>query len=101
MNAEAYADAVIGALAGDFPDLNDPVIAEIVHRHVCAHVQHPGRLEVIVDDPFRARWRLTGNRDQPGRVRLGCWYQKPSSKDEERLARLNTALDALDVEVQR
>lgn len=103
MSRDTYASAVIGVLAGDFPDLNDPVIAGIVRKYVSsyAEAQDRGRhLEVIVDDPMFARWRLTGNRDKPGQVRLGCWYMNPSSEIREQQERLNAALDALDPDME-
>jgi hypothetical protein len=100
VSADTYADAVIGALAADFPDLNDHMIAGIVRSHICTYLRMPqGHLEVIIDNPINARWRIVGYRDKPGRVRLGCWHHNPSSEVRARLDRLNAALDAIDVEV--
>ena len=96
-----YANAVIDLLAGDFPDLRDPVTADIVRGHIYAHAETPGRMEVIVDNPVNARWRLTGDRDNPGRVRLGCWHVDPSEAVREREQRLNAALRAIGQEMQR
>lgn len=99
--ARQYADAVIETLAGDFPDLRDPVIADIVRGHIYRHASDPGGfLEVIVDDPISARWRLTGYRNEPGRVRLACWRQNLTEDDTEREQRLNAALRAIGTETQ-
>ena len=99
--AAAYADAVIDTLAGDFPDLNDPIMADTVRTCMRAYM-HTGHLEVIMDDPYLARWRLTADRDHPGRVRIGCWHTPPLSDSvREREARINAALAAIGTETQR
>ena len=95
--AAAYADAVIDTLAGDFPDLNDPIMADTVRTCMRAYM-HTGHLEVIMDDPISAQWRLIGHR---GRVQLACWRQTLTEDDQERLDRINEALQALGQETQR
>jgi hypothetical protein len=89
---DPYASAVVDVLTGDFPDLRDPVIAAIVRKHVYRYTRARGRLEVILDSPFLANWRLV-NRD--GRVQVACCRQSPAAADHERAERLNSALDAL------
>jgi hypothetical protein len=83
---------VVDVLAGDFPDLCDPVVAGIIRKHVYIHARTQGVLEVILDDPFTANWRLLG---QAGRVSVACWRLNLSDADQERQNRLNAALDAL------
>jgi hypothetical protein len=90
---DPYACAVADALAGDFPDLRDPVVAGIVRKHVYAHARTGRGLEVILDSPVAANWRLVSPRD--ARIRVACWKQNPSDADRERIERLNSALDAL------
>lgn len=57
---DSYANAVIAALASDFPDLRDPMIAGIIRKAVYVNARGSSRVgfEVIVDDPFTANWRL-------------------------------------------
>jgi hypothetical protein len=93
-----YADDVVRLLAADFPDLQDPVVADIVRGHIYRHASDPGGfLEVIVDDPISARWRLVAapGRSQQGRVRLACRRLNPREADLEREERLNAALQTI------
>jgi hypothetical protein len=92
-----YADAVIETLASDFPDLRDPVVADIVREHIYTHAATGRGLEVIVDNPVSARWRLVDNHADPGRVTIGCWRVKPSPGDREREQRLQAALRAITI----
>lgn len=96
-----YADAVIETLTGDFPDLRNPIIASIVRGHIYAHAETGDRMEVIVDSPRVAMWRLVANRDNHGRVRLGCWEGDPTTAMQERLGRLNEALRVIPMEAGR
>ena len=99
-----YANAVIDLLTADFPDLRDPVTADIVRERVTAHAANPGGfLEVIIDDPYSARWRLVAapGKAQRGRVRLTCRKPYPTQDDWDRELRLNEALQALGQETQR
>src|ERR1035438_8404159 len=95
---DPYANAVVDALAGDFPGLRDPITAEIVREHVSANVRRQCLIEVIVDDPRRANWRLVRAPHDRRRVHLGCWKLNRTDADSERWARLNTALDALEIQ---
>ena len=100
--ARQYADDVIRVLAPEFPDLEDVVIASIVRRRIRTHAETPGRLEVIVDNPVNANWKLVADRDHPGRVRIGCWHIPPLSDSvRERQERINAALAAIGTETQR
>lgn len=94
--ADPYASAVLDVLAGDFPDLRDPHVAALVRKRVYLNARVPGHLEVILDDPGRANWRLVGAAADRRRVHLGCWKLNRTNADRERLDRLNAALDALD-----
>jgi hypothetical protein len=90
--ADAYACAVVNTLAADFPDLRDPVVAGVVLEHVYLYIRSNRYLEVILDAPPVARWRLIGH---TGHVELSCHRLNPTEDDQERLTRLNAALHAL------
>ena len=95
-NRDPYANAVVDALAGDFPGLRDPVTAGIVRKHVYLNAQGGGILgEIIVDNPTSANWRLVRDPRRPGRVKLRCWRPSLTVRDHEVLERLNTALRQL------
>ena len=97
VDSDPYANAVIDVLRSDFPDLNDPMIASIVRKHIYAHAHTPGGgLEIIVDDPYFANWRLVPLWHGQGRVRLACWRVPTPASDQERERRLNAALNAID-----
>jgi hypothetical protein len=95
---DPYASAVIAVLCDDFPDLRDPVTAEIVRKHIW--LAHTGvrSLEVIMDDPISANWRLVRAPHDRRRVHLACWKLNRTEADSERWARLNAALDALEIQ---
>lgn len=93
--ATGYAMAVVDVLAKEFPDLREPVTADVVTAAATTHTLTPGSLEVIVDSGYVANWRLHAHPDVPGRVRLGCHRHPPTETDQQREARLNTLLDAL------
>jgi len=97
-DSHPYANAVIDVLAEDFPGLRDPVTASIVREHVYANVRRQCLIEVIVDDPGRANWRLVAAPHDRRRVHLGCWKLHRTEADSERWARLNAALDALEIQ---
>jgi hypothetical protein len=88
---DPYTNAVVDTLAADFADLHDPIIADIVRKHAY-YARDRAHLELILDDPFAANWRLI-NRD--GRLKVACWRVNPTSADRERIERVNSALDAL------
>jgi hypothetical protein len=97
---DPYANAVVDVLREDFPDLCHPDVASLVRKHVYLYVRAertartPQRLEVILDDPIRAKWRLV-NRD--GRLRVACWRVEVPDADQELADRVNAALNALGV----
>jgi hypothetical protein len=98
VDRDPYANAVIKVLAADFPDLRDPDVASIVRKHVYANARTQNLIEVIVDDPGRANWRLVQAPHDRRRVRLGCFRINAGQASQEREERLNAALDALDLE---
>lgn len=92
----AYSLAVVKALAQEFPDLTDATTAEIVSEAVRRYHLDPNTgLEVIVDSPYSANWRLRPDREHPGRVRLACYRFNRSQQDDERENRVNEALRAI------
>jgi hypothetical protein len=95
-SAHNYASAVIRVLSEDFPDLNDETTRTIVRDAIERHVLSPtDMLEVIVDSPYSANWRLKADRNDIQRVRLSCYRMDPSDADRERERRINTALAAI------
>jgi hypothetical protein len=97
VRSDPYANAVLDALAEDFPGLSDPIVADVIRKAIYAHARNPGRLEVIVDDPFAARWRLRAAKPDERRVWLACWRTHMTEADWKRHERLNAALDAITV----
>lgn len=100
MNAsegDRYADTIVEALADDFPDLRNPAVAAMVRRHVSVNAQTGRGVEVIIDNPSTARWRLIQAPDDPYRVHLGCWKVEMPVRDVECLNRLNTVLREITV----
>lgn len=92
----AYSLAVVDVLSREFADLTDETTAEIVSEAVRRYHLDPNTgLEVIVDSPYSANWRLRPDREHPGRVRLACYRFNRSPQDEEREDRLNEALRAI------
>ncbi|GLX06819.1 hypothetical protein Misp03_37460 [Microbispora sp. NBRC 16548] len=94
--AASYVAAVMAVLEEEFPGLRaDPYAAETVSDAIRKHALKPGDwLEVIVDAPAVANWRVKADRDHPGRVRLAC-YRLPdliTADDEAREQRINDAL---------
>jgi hypothetical protein len=94
---DPYANAVVDTLSGVFPALRDPDVAAIVKKYVYANARTQCGLEVIVDDPRRANWRLIRAPHDRRRVHLACWKTARNDADAERWARLNIALDALEM----
>ena len=92
---DPYANAVIDILSGDFPDLHDPIVADVIRKQVYANAHIGCGIQVIVDDPFTANWRLIPAQHDRRRVHLACWRRNHTEADSERRARLNQALDAL------
>ena len=92
---DRYASDVIAVLLDDFPDLRDPAIAGMVRNAVLRNARTQSGLEIIVDDPRRANWKLVAAARDRSRVRLGCWRVNLTDADRERLERLNAALDVI------
>jgi hypothetical protein len=92
---DRYASDVIAALLDDFPDLLDPAIAGMVRKAVLANARTQSGLEVILDDPRRANWKLVAAAGDRSRVHVGCWRLNLTDADRERKERLNAVLDAI------
>ena len=91
-----YATGVMRVLSEDFPGLADETTRSIVEEAVERHALNPkDTLEVIVDNPTLANWRLKADRNDPCRVRLSCYRFNETDSDRERVQRINTALAAL------
>ena len=95
VKTDPYTSAVLDVLVADFPDLRNPIVADVVRRNVYAHTRSGNRLEVIVDDPISANWRLIAAPHDRRRVHLACWRRNRTDADTERWNRLNAALDAI------
>lgn len=99
--ATAYAIAVMNLLHAEFPDLlvgNGFILDQ--HGYVsCRIMEHARRpdptLEVTLDHPLVANWRLLAEPRQPGRVRVGCFRVHLSPQEAEREGRVNAALAAI------
>lgn len=97
--AGRYAAAVVRVLADDFRALKDETVRRIVTESVARQAFAPvPSFEVIVDDLSSANWRLTADRDDQRRVRLGCFRMRPHNADDERKRRINTTLCAIELE---
>jgi hypothetical protein len=92
---DRYAVAVWDTLSQEFPALRQDMLAGLVHKMVYNNALTLCGIELIVDDPISANWRLTPAAHDRRRVRIGCWRVSPSPEDAERERRLNAALDAL------
>ena len=104
IDSDPYASGVLHVLASDFPDLRDPEVAAIIRKAIWTHAHAPGHvgIQIIVDNPVNANWKLVPDKVNPGRVRLRCWKQNPiPAAAQERQDRLNEALQALGQETQR
>lgn len=90
----AYAASVVEVLRELLPDF-DPEAADIAAQAVERNARAPqNRFEFIVDDPFKANWRLRTR--STGGVRLACYRirRRPADDDLERT--VNEALRALE-----
>lgn len=87
-----YASDVVAVLAAEFPDLADPVVAQVTTAAIAAqHASPCPEFEVILDSQSLANWRLRAVRDAPGCVRVACFRAEPTRGDlerEDRLAKL-------------
>jgi hypothetical protein len=96
---QSYAAQVVQVLREHFPDLGDPVTAEIIADQIERQIQSPQDwFEVIVDTPCLARWRLKARSDDRRRVRLHCYRALPSTAESSLEATMNDALRALGAE---
>lgn len=86
-----YARRVVANLRDHFPDLNDPVVAEVIGEAVQKHHAVPDEtFEALLDSA--GNWRLRPNSQIPGRVLVACYRFKESDADRTKVERLNTAL---------
>jgi hypothetical protein len=94
--ALSYGESVVKVLCEHTPFLRSPMDATIVAEIVDRKVNEPkGVLEVIVDDPVSANWRLRARGDNK-RVRLVCYRLNRRPADYEMERAVNDALDALE-----
>lgn len=94
--ADAYADAVMDVLRGEFPGLADPIDSHVVRDSITRNYLSPtGPFEVIIDSPSAANWRLKPHPSRPGRVRLADYALTRIHAPHEREARVNTLLDQI------
>ena len=95
---ETYAASVVKVLRDHLPDF-DPQAVDRTAESVERNARRPGTmLELIVDNPFSARWRLKARSDDRSRVRLiYCPVIPPGSEAGKALERtVNDALRALE-----
>ena len=98
MTPETYATQVVRVLREHLPAF-DPEAADRTAEAVETNTRRPGTLlELIVDNPFSARWRLKARSDNRSRVRLGYYPVLPPGSDAgNALERtVNDALRALE-----
>lgn len=93
-----YAESVIQILHKHFPDLaHDLLSTQIIRQAVARQALSPSdSLEVIVDNPATANWRLKACRGHHrSEVRLACYRISERESDMELLRTVNDALSAL------
>lgn len=91
----AYAQAVLEVLTPRFPDLTNPITAEVIGDAIQQHHTTPSVVfEALLTST--GSWRLRAHRDI-GRVRLGCWKEpgRETEQDRQREESINAQLDAL------
>lgn len=94
--AARYAEAVVSALAADFPALKDRTLGRIVPEEVARQAEAPMRsFEVIVT--YTRGWRLVPDSRDRRRVWLVCFLDHPTDADRQRGRRINTALQTIDL----
>lgn len=92
----AYAQAVLKVLAPRFPDLANPITAEVIGDAVQQHRTSPDvAFEALLTST--GSWRLRAHRDIPGHVRCACWKlpEQITERDCELVEAINAQLDAL------
>lgn len=96
-DAKRYATAVVEVLRPNFPDLADPDVAGIAVDAIKRQVLNPrDSFEFIVDDPWRANWRLKSIPADRRCVRLANFHVERCGTDSEFESEVNEALRALD-----
>lgn len=90
------AQAIVDALTPHFPDLKDPIVAEVIGEALQRQITEPSdAFEAILDMP-NANWRLKRAwRDGPRQVRMTCYVLDPTEKHWERERQLNALLASL------
>lgn len=85
-----YAKRVIANLLPHFPDLKDPVVAEVIGEAVQRHHTSPNdAFEAILDGS--ANWKLKPEGRDTGRVRLACYRLNKRDEDQKLVERVNAA----------
>jgi hypothetical protein len=97
VNADSYAESVIGVLREHFEDLADPVVAAALTAAIRHQIRDPHvSFEFIVDDPGSANWRLKARSEDRRRVHLACYRMTQRESDAVLTHTVNGALSALD-----
>ena len=96
VDADPYACAVVEVLARHFPDLRLDGFAGHVRKWIYIQQRTSGPLEVILDSPVRANWRLVPHGNGRRGLRVGCWRPQPTDTDLDRERVINEALTRLD-----
>jgi hypothetical protein len=90
----AYAVAVLDVLRADFPDLDEPHVAEVIGDAIEQNRVFPSNaFEGLLDS--LGNWRLRQHCDILGRVRVACYRDQESDADRAKVERLNTLLDKI------
>lgn len=86
-----YAARVVDYLFGNFPDLEDPIVAEVIGEAIQKHHTTPSPMfEALLD--AQGNWRLKPDGHGSGRVRLACYRFNETPADRDRTDRLDAAL---------
>ncbi|MFI7691748.1 hypothetical protein ACIBQ6_21955 [Nonomuraea sp. NPDC049655] len=91
-----YALAVIEALRVEFPDLEQPVTAQVIGEAVQQYRAAPtpsSGFECLLTG--HGSWRLRPHMEIPGLVRVACWQPNPSDVAREREELLNARLNEI------
>jgi len=89
-----YAQRVIANLLPYFPDLKDPITAEVIGEAIQNHhARGNAALECRIDS--FGNWRLKPHAHDLNQVRLACYRLFESDADRERVAKVNAALSEI------
>lgn len=89
----ADAQQLVVALTEYFPDLRDASTADIVRDALHAfRLRSDAALEIILDSPYCANWRLRADLARRGHTRIACYRHPMTPADQEREEHLNTTL---------